>query len=174
MQMDKRIEIKSVRDEDCLHVSGYASMFGICDFHNDIIEKGAFSKAISNKNIKLLWQHEQKEPIGKITKIFEDNKGLFIEAKITKGTIKGREAADLVSKGIINGLSIGFNVSKSYTNPSGSRVITEADLWEVSIVTFPANRQSEIITCKNEMGDIKQNISIEILENLKQLNEVFK
>jgi len=139
------LTVKSLGNSgDCL-VSGYASVFGFTDHHNDIVSKGAFSATSQgNKSIKFLWQHDAKTPIGRIEKAYEDSYGFKIEATITSGTEKGREAIDLVSKGIIKGLSIGFNVINSHINEKGLRVITELDLWEVSLVTFPANSKSEI------------------------------
>ena len=147
-----------------LLVSGYASVFDVIDNHNDIIVKGSFSTTIQNnrKNIKFLWQHDPKFPIGKITKIFEDIYGLYIEACITSGTEKGREAIDLLSKNIINGLSVGFKSINSYTNAEGRRVITELDLWEISMVTFPSNQQSEI-----HNKHIEKSLLISALEEAK-------
>ncbi len=128
-------------------ISGYASVFDVVDSHNDIIVKGAFDSTIRSRaeKIKLLWQHDPKFPIGKITQIYEDAYGLYIEASITSGTEKGREAIDLFSKNIINGLSIGFNTQKSYIREDNKRIITELELWEISVVTFPANYLSEAI-----------------------------
>lgn len=145
MNKQNNIIIKSL-EAGGLRISGYASVFNVVDSHEDIIEAGAFSNTIqNNKSVKLLWQHDTKNPIGRINKIIEDNYGLFIEAIITSGTNKGREAIDLVEKEIINGLSIGFTINNSYTKACGHRVITNISLWEVSIVTFPANQRASIL-----------------------------
>lgn len=137
---------KSINNCQDIKIYGYASIFNYLDSQNDVVIKGAFQKAISEKasDIKLLWQHDQKTPIGKITKIYEDNVGLYIEGEITSGTEKGREAIDLVTRDILDSLSIGFNIIKSAINKNGEREIKEVDLWEVSLVTFPANKKSKI------------------------------
>lgn len=136
---------KSMASDKDFCISGYASVFDVVDSHNDIIIKCAFDNTLlhGSHKIKFLWQHDPKFPIGKIIKIHEDGYGLFIEASITCGTEKGREAIDLFSKNIINGLSIGFNTVKSYIRDDGKRIITELELWEISMVTFPANPLSE-------------------------------
>ncbi len=137
---------KSVTNSWDIRILGYASIFNHTDSQNDIVVRGAFQNSLLEKSseIKLLWQHDQKTPIGKITKIFEDEIGLYIEGTITSGTEKGREAIDLVTRGILDSLSIGFNVVKSSVNSTGAREIRELDLWEVSLVTFPANKKSKI------------------------------
>ena len=58
-------------------------------------------------------------------------------------TQDGREAHALMTRGVINGLSIGYNVVDSKRTSRG-RSLTEIDLWEVSVVTFPANPEALI------------------------------
>jgi 6,7-dimethyl-8-ribityllumazine synthase len=50
---------------------------------------------------------------------------------------KGREAAALIAAGAIDGLSIGYRTLKATKNDKGQRLLTELELWEVSLVTFP-------------------------------------
>nr|WP_242402862.1 HK97 family phage prohead protease [Rickettsia monacensis] len=42
----------------------------MADHHNDLISKGAFANA-SHHNVKFLWQHDSKKPIGIITHLVE-------------------------------------------------------------------------------------------------------
>lgn len=166
---------KSVTNSRDIKISGYASIFGIVDHHNDIVVKGAFANSIKNKgdSIKFLWQHDQKEPIGKIDYISEEERGLYIEATITSGTRKGLEAIDLLKKNILDGLSIGFNVVESTFDEKHHRVISNLDLWEVSLVTFPANEGSKIFQQKNI--DYKLIQALEYLtDELSQLNREVK
>ncbi len=162
---------KSKHSDNDFCISGYASVFDVVDSHNDIIIKGAFDNTLQNAHkIKFLWQHDPKFPIGKIIKIHEDGYGLFIESSITCGTEKGREAIDLFSKNIINGLSIGFNTIKSYIRDDGKRIITELELWEISMVTFPANHLSEARSI-----EVSQSALVSVLENaelyISQINK---
>lgn len=156
-------------------VSGYASVFSVQDRHNDCIQYGAFRESIinhySNNQIKLLWQHQQDKPIGVFNLIAEDKYGLYIEAKLLLGIQKAREAYDLLKSGAINGLSIGYTpLEYEFDENSQTRMLTKVDLWEISLVTFPANTHACITSLKSH--DINFNNSI--LKQLKKLNVLIK
>lgn len=135
--------VKKSNDSDDVSVifAGYASTFFNVDNQKDIVLPGAFRKSVQKyKSIKLLWQHDVAEPIGYITNLKEDRHGLYIEGRIMLSISRGRELIQLMKKDIINALSIGFKIEKSYINKSTRlRYIEDADLVEVSFVTFPAN-----------------------------------
>lgn len=165
----EKLECTDIEDE--VKIFGYASLFGIEDDHGDIIEKGAFKDSISKPNsIKFLWQHDPKYPIGKINNLYEDEKGLFIDAKINCKLLKGRESALLVKDGAIDGLSIGFTINKSNISKSGGRIISNLKLWEVSIVTFPANNMATISQINKSA--LSQTI-IKIEQSINQLQRSF-
>lgn len=128
-------------------ISGYASVFGVVDSQNDVIEKGAFKEAKS-ENVKLLWQHDKAKPIGVIKSIYEDDYGLKIEAEINNKTTYGNEAAELIKQKAVNGLSIGFYAKDFEYTDQGFRLLTKLELMEVSIVTFPANNSANITDVK--------------------------
>jgi HK97 family phage prohead protease len=73
------LEIKSL--EETGRFAGYASVFGVVDSQRDVVLRGAFKHTLSGraKEIKLLWQHQWEEPIGMVVKLFEDDKGLYVE-----------------------------------------------------------------------------------------------
>ncbi len=132
------------------YFSGYASVFNVADQHKDIILSGAFEKTLkSKKDIKLLWQHNFSEPIGIIEEIYEDAIGLFIKAKLLLDVQKGKESYSLMKSGAVDGLSIGFSVIEShYDAKTKCRILSEIELWEVSLVTFPANEEATISEIK--------------------------
>ena len=80
----------------------------------------------------------------------EDDNGLRLKGKLCLDTSKGKEALALLKMGAINGLSVGF-ISKewSYNNETNIRTLTEIDLWEVSLVTFPANKKARVTNVKS-------------------------
>ena len=121
--------------------SGYATLFGKVDLGHDRVERGAFRRSLrvrSIKSIRMLFQHDPCAPIGTWLEIREDANGLFVKGRIVRDTAKGAEVLSLMRAGAIDGLSIGFRTRKSRTDrKSGVRSIVEADLWEISIVTFP-------------------------------------
>ncbi|WP_425363361.1 phage major capsid protein [Candidatus Tisiphia endosymbiont of Hybos culiciformis] len=141
-QAIQNLIIKSITDNSVV-ISGYASVYNISDQHNDLIAKGAFASA-DHSLIKFLWQHDWQQPIGVIKSLTEDDYGLKVEAIINNKIEKGKEAIELVRQGAVDGLSIGFNIKRANYNNVNQRIITEAELIEVSIVTFPANDHAKI------------------------------
>ena len=56
----------------------------------------------------------------------------------------------------VNGLSIGFVTREdSYDRVTGIRTLKKVDLWEVSIVTFPANPAAQISSVKSAIDAIQ-------------------
>ena len=121
--------------------AGYASLFGVADLARDVVERGAFAGSLRQRGpagIRMLYQHDPATPIGTWTEIREDRRGLFVRGRLAGGTTKGREVHALMRAGALDGLSIGFRTVKARTDPGrGTRHIVEADLWEISVVTFP-------------------------------------
>lgn len=121
--------------------SGYASLFGHVDLGKDVVEKGAFAaslKARGTAGIRMLFQHDPAEPIGHWTEIREDARGLFVRGRLNRDVARAREVLSLMRGGALDGLSIGFRpVRTRKDKASGVRRILEADLWEISVVTFP-------------------------------------
>lgn len=144
------LQIKSLSEEG--RFAGYASVFDVVDSQKDIIQRGAFAKTLRERkgSIKLLWQHQMDEPIGVIERIFEDVRGLYVEGRLLLSVARAREAYDLVKAGALEGMSIGYTpVSFDYEPESGLRRIHEVSLWEISLVTFPANAQAGITVVKS-------------------------
>lgn len=137
-------------------IEGYASVFGVRDSYDDVIAKGAFLDSIAEHKAAgtmpaMLWQHDASQPIGVWTEMREDDKGLFIKGQLALETRQGAEAYVLVKMGAINGMSIGF-VSVPGTSvykDDGVRVLNKIDLWENSLVTFPANEKARITGVKS-------------------------
>ena len=120
--------------------SGYASLFGRVDLGRDVVERGAFSRSLAERGaagVRMLFQHDPNQPIGAWTEIREDGRGLFVRGRLTPGVAKSREVLELMRGGALDGLSIGFRTVRARNEPSGVRRILEADLWEISVVTFP-------------------------------------
>lgn len=136
-------------------IEGYASHFGNKDSHGDIIQKGAFSKTINENSsrVKVLWQHDMREPIGKPLSMVEDEKGLFTTSKISETEI-GKKALILARDGVLNEISIGYNVVKEdYDKTKNVNIIKEVKLWEYSLVTFASNPMAMITDIKHLVND---------------------
>ena len=155
--------IKAVGSENTI-ICGYASVFNIVDSQNDIVQKGAFEDT-KPENIKLLWQHATLKLIGIIKSLCEDDYGLKIEAEINNRISIGKETTELVKQKAIDGLSIGFCAKDFEYDNQGVRLLKKVDLMEISIVTFPANRNAGIINVK-KISDHPINQSLERIEKL--------
>jgi len=133
--------------------SGYASLFDKVDLGKDKIAEGAFKKSLANrgrKGVRMLFQHDPSEPIGVWEVLREDAQGLFVKGRIVEASARGKEVLSLMRAGAIDGLSIGFRTIKSRTDrKTGIRTIISADLWEISIVTFPMLPQARVEQVKN-------------------------
>ncbi|XDA96561.1 HK97 family phage prohead protease [Sulfitobacter sp. LCG007] len=133
---------EALKVRDGVTISGYASLFGAQDQGRDIVQSGAYAASLrelaeSGRRVKMLWQHDPAQPIGVWDEIREDGKGLWVKGRLLETVEKGREAAALLEAGAIDGLSIGYRTRRSAKNDRGQRLLTEVELWEVSLVTFP-------------------------------------
>ncbi|MET0155315.1 MAG: HK97 family phage prohead protease [Rickettsiales bacterium] len=120
---------------------GYASVFFVRDSQNDVVLPGAFKNATQGaRTIPLLWQHRHDAPIGVINELREDAVGLRVKGKLNMEVAQAREANALLRSGAANGLSIGYEVEDHrYDAETDARLLVAVKLWEVSLVTFPAN-----------------------------------
>lgn len=133
-------------------VAGYASTFGgTPDSYGDIIAKGAFTDSLLTRpNVRLLWQHDMAEPIGKVISLKEDEKGLLGHWSLVPTDI-GTKAHQLLTAGLVDSLSIGFLTKDAEYSNDGTRVLKAVDLFEVSLVTVPANTNAVITSFKSDV-----------------------
>ena len=147
------LQIKAAGDDGT--VEGYGSVFGVRDNYDDVIAKGAFVQSLKDHKAAgtmpaMLWQHDADKPIGVWTEMVEDEKGLRIKGQLAMETVKGKEAHALLKMGALNGLSVGFMSKEwAYDRETEVRTLTAIDLWEVSLVTFPANEKARVTNVKS-------------------------
>jgi len=133
--------------------NGYASLFDKVDQGKDAVAPGAFKTSLRGRpasSVRMLFQHDPDQPIGVWKKIAEDTKGLYVEGQITRGVHRSEEILELMRAGAIDGLSIGFKTKRAKVNPDTKvRCIMAADLWEISVVTFPLLEDARIENVKS-------------------------
>ena len=136
--------------------SGYASVFGRVDLGREIVERGAFVESIDRRGaggIRMLFQHDPAQPIGTWQQIKEDARGLYVVGRLAPGVSKASEVLELMRNKAIDGLSIGFRTIQSTKDArTGVRHIRKADLWEISVVTFPMNPEARVERVKGYPG----------------------
>ena len=136
-------------------IEGYAAIFGERDLNGDIIAPGAFRATLARrKSIKMLYQHAAEAPIGRWTAFHEDGRGLYAVGEILIGSRQARDVYALLAGAALSGLSIGYKTVKAEKTSIGRRIL-EADLWEVSIVTFPMAPRAQVTF----VGDPRPNTS---------------
>lgn len=160
-QKDFALNVKEISEDGTF--TGYGSVFNVVDSYLDIVAKGAFVKSLDKHKEKgtmpaLLWQHNSAEPLGVFTSMEEDDIGLKLTGQIAMKTQRGAEAYELMKMKAVSGLSIGFvPKSETYDKKSGVTTLTEVDLWETSLVTFPANDEARVEGVKSieQLSSIK-------------------
>jgi len=170
-QITVPFEIKEMSDKDdkFFIFEGLASTFGNIDLVDDVVDKGAFVNSLVGRMPKVLWQHDTAEPIGMPEQIMETEQGLFIRARLPKDDtfVTGRVIPQL-RVGSISSMSIGFTV-KDFDVEEGIRHLKEIDLFEISLVTFPANTKAEVTGFKSiTIDDLKE------IETKKEYNQMLK
>ncbi len=119
-------------------IEGYAAIFHERDLNGDIVAPGAFTVSLAaGRPVRMLYQHAADTPVGRWTALREDARGLYARGEILLSSAHGREAAALAAGGALDGLSIGYKTVRAEPGARGARRILQADLWEISLVTFP-------------------------------------
>lgn len=113
-----------------MRFAGYAAVFDRPDRGGDVVRRGAFVRSLQGGTVPLLWQHEKDRPIGRIDYLREDARGLRVVARVVDARV-----AALLQARAVTGLSFGYRVREARGREP--RELTELDLVEVSLVTFP-------------------------------------
>lgn len=134
---------------DGTRIEGYASLFGLTDQGGDIVQRGAYAASLKRlaargDKVRMLWQHDPARPIGVWDEIREDEKGLWVKGRLLPEVAQAREAAALIEAGAIDGLSIGYRTISAERDGKGRRILSEVELWEVSLVTFPMLAEAKV------------------------------
>ena len=166
----------SVNDEGIFE--GYLSTYGDVDSYGTYFISGAWDKSIERFNsgevIPVLWSHDRSKPIGKFTELKSDEKGLWGRGKLTLEDPQAKIAYAHMKDGSVMGLSVGFEMD--YDNVIYNRMldalgIAEADLFECSVVVFPANSNAKITNFKSQNHDHGENkMEGSIAETIEKMN----
>ena len=146
------IEIKEAKSDGTF--TGYAAVFNNVDLGRDVILPGAFTSMKHTRDgmVRIAMNHDLHRLAGK-ARCEQDEHGLRVEGQLTLGVSYVRDAYELMKTGVLDGLSVGFNI------PAGGatweerdsdhvRIIKEAELWEFSLVPFGMNPEALVDTVK--------------------------
>jgi len=144
-------ELRAVEGGDGMTFEGYAARFNspsdpIGGKFTEYIAPGAFTRSIKTRgyDVKLLWNHDTSQVLGSTRSgtlvLTEDANGLLARATLPD-TQAGRDAATLIKRGDVAGMSFGFQVpagGDSWNTDGTVRTLNNVKLHEVSITAFPA------------------------------------
>lgn len=159
---------------------GYGAIFGNIDSYGDVIERGAFAETLAEwkakgKWPKMLLQHggmgitsDDMMPVGQWTDMTEDRKGLKVAGRLfAMNTERGQYLYEGLKSGELDSLSIGYQTLDSRNETRDGeilRLLTKIKLWEVSIVTFPANDQALISRVKSMTPEKLRDLEVKLRE----------
>lgn len=156
-RLDMALTIKSVSESG--EFEGYGSVFGVKDTYGDIVAPGAFAASLKvwkskNRLPAMLWQHRMDEPIGIFTEMHEDETGLYVKGRLlVDDDPMAKRAHAHMKAGSISGMSIGYILKEwEYDKAKEAYLLKEIELWEVSLVTFPANDEARVAEVKSSLS----------------------
>ena len=150
-------EIKFTGDGKQGIFEGYASVFNNTDSDGDIILPGAFKNSLANqtRKVAMFFNHRTWDlPVGKWGALEEDSKGLLVRGQLTPGHSGAADLKAAMQHGTVEGMSVGFSVSKDdYSMGTSGRIFKNvAVLREISVCTFPANELAGVSAMKSAEG----------------------
>ena len=146
------------------------TLVGLAVPYNETIKVGGIEErfergAIPNvEDVKLFYGHQ--EPIGKVTRGEETEEGFLVEARISE-TERGNEVLTLMRDGVLNKMSVGFQAVKD-RKEDGVVVREEVALKEVSIVSFPAYKNADVLSVRED-ADTTENLE-KVMETTPDTN----
>ena len=135
-------------------IEGYAAVFNQLSEDlggfREVVAPGAFSRSVSENDVRALWDHNSQYVIGRnkagTLDLAEDDSGLRI--RITPpDTTWARDLLHSMDRGDINQMSFGFYKRVDdwdYNTTPPTRTLRDVDLFDVSIVTYPAYPQTSV------------------------------
>lgn len=177
-QQEVDLKLKAIGDSR--EVSGYLAVFGVKDMSGDIFVKGCFAKSIKERGpksaskykIKMLWAHDQKDPIGQFTELVEDDYGLKFTAKIDEVESGDRFLVQAKS-GTVNQYSVGYLTvwdKVEWNEEENALMHLEVNLFEGSPVSIPDNMETYTLKSLNDMVNAKEELEVETEETLEGLS----
>ncbi len=149
------IRMDSDQDGNDPKIVGYAAKFNSLSHDlggfREEIKPGAFSRALSEgQDVRALVDHDPGRIIGRSTsgtlRMLEDDHGLRVEID-PANTTAGRDIMESITRGDVTGMSFGFTVRDDewrMVDGENIRTLRDMDLFDVSVVTFPAYESTEV------------------------------
>ena len=148
-------------------VEGYFSTYDKTpDSYGDILEPGAFTETIkareeSGHPFPLCFNHDFSAVIGAVDSVEDTEKGPFIRAHFLD-TTQAQDVRKMLQSGAIYQFSFAYDI-KGRRNPTEeeekagvTNVLTDLEVFEISVVTVPANQNAVATEVKSIEPETKQ------------------
>ena len=160
-------------------IKGYLAVWGIVDTYGTVFVRGCCAKSInergpasnSKQKIAFLWQHEVCDPIGRFTKLVEDDYGLYFEAEVDD-VENGIRALMQIRSGTLNQFSIGFDYiwdKLEYDEAIDAIIVKECVLFEGSVVTFGSNAETYAVRSPEQLEQLVEQLNDDTYHFIKSL-----
>jgi len=148
------LEIKGLNQRE---FDGHGSIFGNVDLGGDIVIPGAFKRSLAQHKENggmpaMFWMHDPAKVPGKWLDMGEDSRGLSVKGVLAP-TPLGDEVHTLLKMDAVSGMSIGYRTLDHDYDRDGNRLIKEAELWEVSVVSLPMNPLARVVHVKSQLSE---------------------
>lgn len=153
--------------EEGLFIEGYFSVFNstyeLWPGATESVAPGAFANTLGG-DIRALIDHETRLVLGRnksgTLELREDSHGLWGRVKINPNDQDAVNLYERVKRGDVDQCSFGFDIVKEDTevHDDGSVhwTIREVNLYEVSVVTFPAYTETSVSARKRDFEEIQK------------------
>lgn len=129
-------------------IEAMAWPFATADRVGDVITKGAFREA--RFPLPMLFGHDPNDPVGAWSLGEERDDGLHLKGTLLIDDVpRAREVRALVRAGAVRGVSIGSRTRAATNRKGGGRTITDLELLECSLVTFPCHPGAQVASAKS-------------------------
>ena len=174
-------QFRAAEQEDKLFLEGYFIRYNEeTELYPGVFEEvapEAVLKSLAKNDVRCLFNHDSSVVLGragnKTLELHSDDKGLYGKVEINRNDPQAMAVYARIQRGDINACSFGFYpVNEDYesrSDGSSKFVIREADLFEVSCVTFPAYPQTEIAARNSDIEAIKKQKLNQRKQKLKEM-----
>ena len=160
-------KFKTREDGKDLHIEGYFAVFNsnynIFEGASESVDPHAFDNTLEG-DIRALTNHDTSLVLGRTTagtlKLHTDSHGLYGDITINPNDQDAMNLYARVQRGDVNQCSFGFEIRNEETefleDGSVHWTIKDVDLFEVSVCTFPAYEETNVLARKKDVEDIKK------------------
>jgi HK97 family phage prohead protease len=155
-------------------LTGYAAVFDSPSEPlpwTEFVKRGAFTKTLKDgADVRLLIDHEgiplARTKSGTLS-LVEDERGLFVEADLDPSNPDAARVISAMRRGDMNQMSFAFRTIKdAWAKDRSTRDLKEVQLYDVSIVTFPAYEETVAeLRSRKEIGTVDTASSLLLRKN---------